>query len=180
MKRRYSPIISIFTKAKELEEENLALKKDIEKVNILNVRLDVQNKSLFQEKEENIVKIAQQLEEIERISDELDYLKSEHSIVCMAYHGLGTDYGKLLKKLSIAIDKKPNERGAGRKQSISSVHITNVLKLLNQGKSTSAISENLILQLDSSWKVAKVRYVMRRYLQQNEVGHWMVQPHEKE
>lgn len=46
------------------------------------------------------------------------------------------------------------------------------MNLLNQGVSVGQISENLIPQKGDNWTVEKVRYVKRRYLEQNEKGQW--------
>ncbi|MFI3254977.1 MAG: hypothetical protein R3Y63_11690 [Eubacteriales bacterium] len=165
-----TPIISIFTKAKE--QENLALRKELEKVEIENVRLGIQNKSLIQEQEGNVQKLANQKEEIQRLSAEMEERNSKLLSLELEHHHLQIEHQCLIKKLESTPPKKHNERGAGRKQSISTFHIRHVMYQLNKGKSAREISENLIPQTDSSWRVEKVRYVIKRYLDQKEDGQW--------
>lgn len=174
-----TPIISIFTKAKELEEENLSLREKVEKVEIENVRLGVQNKSLSQEQEENIQKLANQKAEITRLSAQAEECNSKLLSLETEHRHLQAEHKKLLEKLDSTPPKKHNERGAGRKQSIPIFHIRHVMNLLNQGKSVRQISENLIPQKGASWTVEKIRYVKKRYLQQKEDGQWVLLKSEK-
>lgn len=129
--------------------------------------------------DEYVAKIEYQQEENCQLSTTLDQLKSQHSNLNTTHERLLSNHEKLLHKLKSAPEKKHNERGAGRKQSISIFHIKHVVRLLNQGKSAREISTILIPQTDSSWKAEKVRYVKKRYLEQDEDGQWVLVRSEK-
>ncbi|MFI3254384.1 MAG: hypothetical protein R3Y63_08645 [Eubacteriales bacterium] len=165
--------------AKELEHIKRQLQEEIGALKTQLVREGIAKKEALMDLEKSKEKLNFLQQEVEALIAEKEGLTTRFSQLEKDYTRCVEESGKLLKKLESIPEKKHNERGAGRKQSIPIFHIRHVMNLLNQGKSVRQISENLIPQKGASWTVEKIRYVKKRYLQQKEDGQWGLLKSEK-